>query len=44
VLAAPEHYPSVAAFYRDLGGQAELVRTFSPGPGERGPTLKLYRL
>jgi hypothetical protein len=44
VLAAPEHYPGVAAFYRELDEQATLVKTFSPGPGEQGPTLKLYRL
>ncbi len=44
VLAAAEHYPGVAAFYRELDEQATLVKTFSPGPGEQGPTLKLYRL
>jgi hypothetical protein len=44
VLAAAEHYPGVAAFYRQLDEQATLVRTFVPGPGDPGPTLKLYRL
>ena len=44
VLAAADQYPELAAFYRDLDEQAELVQTFAPGPGERGPVLKLYRL
>lgn len=44
VLAAADRYPGVVAFYRDLDAQAEFLRTFTPGPGERGPTLKLYRL
>ena len=44
VLAAAEHYPGVAAFYRQLDEQATLVKTFAPGPGEPGPTIKLYRL
>ena len=44
VLAAADSYPEIAAFYRGLDEQAELVETFAPGPGERGPVLKLYRL
>jgi 4-amino-4-deoxy-L-arabinose transferase-like glycosyltransferase len=44
VLAAADTYPELAAFYRSLDEQAELVEVFAPGPGERGPVLKLYRL
>ena len=44
VLAAAGSYPELAAFYRSLDEQAELVEVFAPGPGERGPVLKLYRL
>jgi hypothetical protein len=44
VLAAADTYPELAAFYRSLDSQAVLVRSFAPGPGERGPVLKVYRL
>jgi 4-amino-4-deoxy-L-arabinose transferase-like glycosyltransferase len=44
VLAAADHYPTVVRFYRDLDEQATLVKTFSPGPSERGPTIKVYKL
>ena len=44
VLAAPEVYPTVVAFYEQLDAEAQLVKEFRPGPGERGPVLKLYRL
>ena len=44
VLAAADAYPELAAFYRSLDEDAELVEVFAPGPGERGPVLKLYRL
>ncbi len=44
VLAAPEEYPTIVAFYAQLDAQAELVREFRPGPGETGPVLRLYRL
>ena len=44
VLAAPEVYPTVVEFYRQLDERAQLVKEFRPGPGERGPVLKLYRL
>jgi len=44
VLAAPEVYPTIVAFYRQLDAEAQLVKEFRPGPGERGPVLKLYRI
>jgi hypothetical protein len=44
VLAAADVYPELAAFYRSLDEQAELVETFTPGRGVRGPVLKVYRL
>jgi 4-amino-4-deoxy-L-arabinose transferase-like glycosyltransferase len=44
VLAAADSYPELAAFYRGLDEDAELVEVFAPGPGERGPVLKVYRL
>jgi hypothetical protein len=44
VLAAADAYPELAAFYRSLDAEAELVETFAPGAGERGPVLKVYRL
>jgi len=44
VRAAPEVYPSIVAFYDALEQGAELVKEFRPGPGERGPVLRLYRL
>ena len=44
VLAAPEVYPAAVEFYGRLDAEAELVREFRPGAGERGPVLKLYRL
>ncbi len=44
VMAAAGDYPRLVAFYRQLDEQAELVRVFRPGPDERGPVLKLYRL
>jgi hypothetical protein len=44
VMAAAADYPGLAEFYRQLDEQAELVREFRPGPGERGPALELYRL
>ena len=43
VLAAAADYPELAGFYRRLDEEAELVEVFRPGPGERGPTLRLYR-
>ena len=44
VLAAPEVYPTVVEFYRRLDAEAELVKEFRPGAGERGPVLRLYRV
>jgi 4-amino-4-deoxy-L-arabinose transferase-like glycosyltransferase len=44
VLAAPEVYPTIVAFYRQLDAEAQLVKEFRPGPGEHGPVLKLYRI
>jgi hypothetical protein len=44
IFAAAPHYPRVAAFYRRLDATQALVRVFAPGPDERGPALKLYRL
>jgi hypothetical protein len=44
VLAAPEEYRTAVEFYERLAAEAELVREFRPGTGERGPVLKLYRL
>ena len=44
VLAAPEVYPTAVAFYKQLAARAQLVKEFRPGPGERGPVLKLYRI
>jgi len=44
VRAAAPYYPSVMRFYDELDAQASLVKTFSPGPGERGPVIKVYRL
>ena len=44
VRAAPEVYPTIVTFYDDLDRQAELIREFRPGPGGRGPVLRLYRL
>jgi 4-amino-4-deoxy-L-arabinose transferase-like glycosyltransferase len=44
VMAAAADYPGLAEFYRRLDEQAELVKEFRPGPDERGPVLRLYRL
>jgi hypothetical protein len=44
VFAAADVYPGIVAFYRGLDAEAELVKEFRPGPGERGPVLKLYRI
>jgi hypothetical protein len=44
VLSAPRVYPTAVEFYERLDAEAELVREFRPGPDERGPVLKLYRL
>jgi hypothetical protein len=44
VFAAAGRYPKVVAFYRLLARECELLTTLKPGPGERGPVLKVYRL
>jgi hypothetical protein len=44
VMAAAADYPELVDFYRQLDREAELVKVFRPGPGERGPLLRLYRL
>ncbi len=44
VMAAAADYPGIVAFYRGLGQAGRLIKVFTPGPGERGPVLKVYRL
>jgi len=44
VFAAPGVYPKLVAFYGQLAAETELVKEFRPGPGQRGPVLKLYRI
>lgn len=44
VLAAPLVYPRQVTFYERLAERARLVKRFVPGPGERGPTILVYRL
>jgi 4-amino-4-deoxy-L-arabinose transferase-like glycosyltransferase len=44
VRAAAADYPEVIAFYRRVAAEGQLVREFRPGPGERGPVLRLYRI
>jgi 4-amino-4-deoxy-L-arabinose transferase-like glycosyltransferase len=44
VLAAPLVYPVRVAFYHSLAEQGRLIRRFAPGPGQRGPTILIYRL
>jgi hypothetical protein len=44
VLAAPDEYPRLVAFYAALERRGDLVRVFTPRPGERGPVIKVYRL
>jgi hypothetical protein len=44
VMAAAADYPDLVRFYRQLEAEGQLVKEFRPGPGERGPVLRLYRL
>ncbi len=44
VLAAAADYPVMAAFYRHLAASGPPVAEFHPRPGERGPTIKVYKL
>lgn len=43
-FATPKRYPKEIAFYRGLFRRHELVVEFRPGPGGRGPVIRLYRL
>ena len=44
VFAAAGSYPHLVDFYRQLEQTGTLVKEFRPGPGERGPVLKIYKL
>jgi 4-amino-4-deoxy-L-arabinose transferase-like glycosyltransferase len=44
VLAAPEQYPRMVAFYAALERRGELIKVFRPHVGERGPVIKVYWL
>jgi hypothetical protein len=44
VLAARTVYPEQVAFYEQLARHGRLMRTFTPGPGQHGPQIRLYRL
>lgn len=44
VLAAANVYPRQVGFYARLARHAKLVKAFAPGPGERGPTIEVYRV
>ena len=44
VLAAAADYPELGGVLRQLEAEGQLVREFRPGPDERGPVLRLYRL
>lgn len=44
VLAAPLVYPSQVRFYERLAQRGRLLKRFTPGPGERGPTILVYLL
>jgi uncharacterized membrane protein len=44
VLDAPLVYRHQVRFYERLAERARLVKRFDPGPGERGPTILVYRL
>ena len=44
VLAAPEHYPRMIAFYAALERRGELIKVFRPHEDERGPVIKVYWL
>jgi 4-amino-4-deoxy-L-arabinose transferase-like glycosyltransferase len=44
ILAAAEHYPTQAKFYRRLDTVGTLIRQFRPRAGERGPVIKVYEL
>ncbi|HZL65017.1 MAG TPA: glycosyltransferase family 39 protein [Thermoleophilia bacterium] len=44
VFAAAGSYPKLVDFYRQLEQTGTLVKEFRPGPGDRGPVLKIYKL
>jgi len=44
VFAAAGSYPRLVDFYRQLEQTGKLVKEFRPGPGERGPVLRIYEL
>lgn len=44
VFAAAAGYPQLVDFYKQLEKTGKLVKEFRPGPGERGPVLKIYEL
>jgi hypothetical protein len=44
VFAAAGDYPHAVDFYVQLGRTSKLVKVFRPGPGVRGPVIKLYKL
>ncbi|MDG2305884.1 MAG: glycosyltransferase family 39 protein [Candidatus Binatia bacterium] len=43
-FATPKRYPAEIGFYRALFRKTELLKEFRPGPGGRGPVIRLYRL
>jgi hypothetical protein len=42
--AEPGRFPREVGFYADLERYASLLRRFAPGPGVRGPEIRIYRL
>jgi 4-amino-4-deoxy-L-arabinose transferase-like glycosyltransferase len=44
VMGAAADYPDLVEFYLRLEAEGQLVEEFRPGPGERGPVLRVYRL
>jgi hypothetical protein len=44
VTAAASVYPGQAAFYDLLRQRGQLLKVFTPGRGERGPIIKVYRI
>jgi hypothetical protein len=44
VFAAAGSYPHLVDFYKQLEQAGTLVKEFRPGPGDRGPVLKIYEL
>ena len=44
VMAARAVYPLQVAFYQEVARFGRRVATFTPRPGEQGPTITVYRL